>query len=191
MPVANRVRFVEEALDACIAVFGAERVGIRLSPASHWQDVQDSNPLALYTHVAAMLAGKAGLAYAHIVEPRDTGLGPAPSDAVDLALGSGFFKAQGFAGAVISAGGHGFASGRAYMAEGPHPVDAIALGRHYIANADLVRRFELAEGAGAGAEPALNAYDRATFYASGPEGYTVGYPTLEQAGGSGSGAGAQ
>jgi N-ethylmaleimide reductase len=228
--VQNRARFMEEALDACIGVFGAERVGIRLSPSSHWQDMNDADPVALYSalggggggggggaraaapqhcyilvllhspplppsppptaraaHVAKVLASKAGLAYVHVVEPRDTGLGAAPSSAADLALTGAFFKAQGFGGAVISAGGHDYASGSAYLAEGG--VDAIAFGRHYIANSDLVRRFELA--AAAGGAPALNAYDRSTFYASGAAGYTEGYPTLDAAGGGKGGAGAQ
>ena len=47
--IPNRVRFVEEALDACIGVFGADRVGIRLSPSSHWQDMHDADPIALYS----------------------------------------------------------------------------------------------------------------------------------------------
>ena len=182
--VANRARFLEEALDACISVFGADRVGVRLSPASHWQDMQDSDPVALYTHVAAVLCSKPGLAYAHIVEPRDTGLGPSPTEAADLALSAAFFKAQGFQGALISAGGHDYASGEAFLAEGK--ADCVAFGRHYIANPDLVARF--AAAAKAGGQPQLNAYDRSTFYASGPAGYTEGYATLAEAAAAGKGA---
>ena len=59
--IPNRVRFVEEALDACIGVFGADRVGIRLSPSSHWQDMHDSDPLALYSELLGA-GGGAGAA---------------------------------------------------------------------------------------------------------------------------------
>jgi N-ethylmaleimide reductase len=165
--IANRARFLEEALDACIAACGAERVGVRLSPASHWQDIQDSDPLALYTHVGRMLAGKAGLAYLHVVEPRDTGLGAPPTDPVDLQLTASFFRTTcGFPGAVLSAGGHSMESGQQFLQSGA--CDAVVFGRHYISNPDLVERFKAA--ADSGKEPVLTPYDRATFYASGPEG---------------------
>lgn len=165
--IANRARFLEEALDACIAACGAERVGVRLSPASHWQDIQDSDPLALYTHVGRMLAGKAGLAYLHVVEPRDTGLGAPPTDPVDLQLTASFFRTTcGFPGAVLSAGGHSMESGQQFLQSGA--CDAVVYGRHYISNPDLVERFKAA--ADSGKEPVLTPYDRATFYASGPEG---------------------
>lgn len=47
--VQNRARFMEQVLDACIEVWGAERVGIRLSPSGHWQDMHDADPVALYS----------------------------------------------------------------------------------------------------------------------------------------------
>ncbi|MEA6639110.1 alkene reductase, partial [Salmonella enterica subsp. enterica serovar Anatum] len=50
--------------------------------------------------------------------------------------------------------------------------DAVAFGRHFIANPDLPRRLQL--GA------ALNPYDRATFYGGAARGY-VDYPALETA----------
>ena len=49
-------------------------------------------------------------------------------------------------------------------------ADAVAFGRWYIANPDLVKRFEL------GAP--LNAYQRATFYGGDQTGYTD-YPFLK------------
>jgi len=52
--VANRVRFLEEALDAIISVFGADRVGIRLSPSGHWQDMHDEDPVALFSEFSLL-----------------------------------------------------------------------------------------------------------------------------------------
>ena len=49
-------------------------------------------------------------------------------------------------------------------------ADAVAFGRHFIANPDLPHRLKV------GAP--LNPYDRATFYGSRAAGY-VDYPTLE------------
>ena len=164
--VANRARFLDEALDALIAEVGADRVGVRLSPSSHWQDMHDADPVALYAHVAQLLAGKAGLAYVHVVEPRDTGLGAAPTDAADLRLTAGFFKEAGFAGAVLSAGGHSYESGCEYVAAGS--ADAVVYGRHYISNPDLPERFKAASVSGAA--PVLTPYNRDLFYGGGEEG---------------------
>ena len=49
--------------------------------------------------------------------------------------------------------------------------DLVCYGRHYLANPDLPRRFQL------GAP--LNKYDRSTFYTQGSEGYTD-YPALDE-----------
>jgi 2,4-dienoyl-CoA reductase-like NADH-dependent reductase (Old Yellow Enzyme family) len=61
-------------------------------------------------------------------------------------------------------------SAQAIIARGD--ADAVAWGQPFIANADLVRRFEVDAG--------LNAPDSSTFYAPGPEGY-IDYPMLETA----------
>jgi hypothetical protein len=58
--------------------------------------------------------------------------------------------AAGFAGALISAGGHDYESGGAFLADGR--ADAIAFGRWYISTPDLVARFARARDAG-GAAP--------------------------------------
>ena len=71
--VANRCRFVLEAMAALVDAVGAERVGIRISPSGHWQGIQDSDPVALYSHLARELAAVGPLAYLHVVEPRDGG----------------------------------------------------------------------------------------------------------------------
>lgn len=175
--VPRRARFLLEATKAAIAAVGADRVGVRISPASHWQDVHDTDPKATYDYVAREL-NALGICYLHVVEPRDTGLAAVPTDPVDAALTGAAMRAAGFTGPILSAGGHDFASGSEFVARGD--ADAVVYGRHYIANSDLVRRFALmAEGA----PVPLNAYDRNTFYSSGARGYLDDemYPLLDEA----------
>ena len=74
---------------------------------------------------------------------------------------------EAFGGPYIVNEGFDLASGNAALAQGR--ADAVAFGKLFIANPDLVKRFV------AGAP--LNAWDSATFYSSGAQGYTD-YPAL-------------
>ncbi|EAR89566.2 FAD/FMN-binding family oxidoreductase (macronuclear) [Tetrahymena thermophila SB210] len=49
--IENRARFLFEALDALISVFGADKVGIKLSPTGRYNDMYDSNPLESLKYV--------------------------------------------------------------------------------------------------------------------------------------------
>ncbi|ERN20058.1 hypothetical protein AMTR_s00071p00195460 [Amborella trichopoda] len=70
--------------------------------------------------------------------------------------------------AIAAAGGYNREDGNKAIREGT--TDLVAYGRHFIANPDLPRRFEL--------NATLNKYDRATFYSPDPViGYTD-YPFL-------------
>ena len=75
-----------------------------------------------------------------------------------------------FSGILISAGG--FTHESANNAVNKVTVDAVAFGRHFIANPDLPRRMEL--------RAPLNPYDRTTFYGGDDRGYTdyPDYPFL-------------
>jgi N-ethylmaleimide reductase len=160
--IENRARFLFEVVDAAAAAWSADRIGVRLSPGGVVHGMKDSNPTALYDHVAASLKPR-GLAYLHIVEPRSSdpqGSGQATSEVSARLRGL-------FGGGVIAATGFDHASAQAAVARGD--ADAVAFGRFYIANPDLVERFRV--GA------ALNPYDRSTFYGGTEKGYTD-YPTL-------------
>lgn len=76
---------------------------------------------------------------------------------------------KAFAGVLISAGGYTAATGNDTIAEGF--ADAIAYGRLFIANPDLVERFR--------EDAPLNTPDRSSFYGGTEKGYTD-YPALEQ-----------
>jgi N-ethylmaleimide reductase len=75
--IENRTRFLLEAMDAVTTAVGRERVGVRISPQNTQNDIDDSNPQALFNHVANSLAGKA-IAYLHIIEG-DTSGKPVPA----------------------------------------------------------------------------------------------------------------
>jgi N-ethylmaleimide reductase len=161
--IANRARLTLEVVEAVVGVWGADRVGIRLSPSGTFNDMSDSNPKALFSHVAQEL-DRFGLAYLHIVEPRADEV-PPEGDREELT--THFFRKH-FKGTIISAGGHDRESGNAVIAAGD--ADLVAYGRWYISNPDLVQRFAL--------KVELNAYDRSTFYGGNEKGYTD-YPALQ------------
>ena len=54
----NRARLMLEVTDACIAVWGAERVGMHLAPRRDAHDMSDSDPLATFGYVARELGAR-------------------------------------------------------------------------------------------------------------------------------------
>ena len=166
--IDNRSRFLFEVLEAASSVFGSDRVGVRLSPFDTFNDMQDSDPLALFSRVISRL-GAQKIAYLHLIEARAHGdqgerqtvwskPGAAPTAALFRPL---------FPDVLIGAGGFSYESATQAIDQGT--VDAVAFGRFFIANPDLPRRFEL--------RAPLNRYDRSTFYGGGANGY-VDYPAL-------------
>ena len=158
----NRARLTLEAVDAAIAEIGADRVGVRMSPNFVAHGIADSEAEAIALYLAKAFTAR-GIAYLHIAEPDWAG-GPELSTAFRQALRAAF------PGSLICCGGYSAAEAEALIASGLS--DAVAFGRPYIANPDLVARF--ATGA------ALNTPDRATFYGGEEVGYTD-YPTLGNA----------
>ena len=161
--IENRVRLLLEIIDSAAAAWSADRIGVRLSPGGSFNDMKDSNHEALYDYVVTHLSTR-GLAYLHVIEQRESPDTPAGTATSDVAAK---IRAE-FAGPVIAAGGFDQVSATAAI-DAKH-ADAVAFGRAYIANPDLVERFRV--GA------ALNPYDRRTFYGGDERGYTD-YPTLE------------
>ena len=156
-PIENRARFALEVVDAVIAVWGKGRVGLRLSPSSPWNGMSDSNPLALYTHLAAQLKSR-GLAYLHVIESPAEGSSRLPiTHAIRAAFG----------GTIIT--NAGYTADRAEQTLAAGEADLVAFGVPYLANPDLVERIRT--GA------ALNTPDPGTFYVGGEKGYTD-YPVL-------------
>lgn len=153
-PVQNRARLLLEVVDACVNVWGAQRVGVHLSPRGGAHSISDSSPAAVFGHVAAEL-GQRGLAFLCVREA----LGP------DSLLP---LVKRAFGGPVIANEGFDLDSAQQVVDGGD--ADAVAFGKLYIANPDLAWRLRSGSP--------LNPWNAETFYASGPRGYTD-YPSLE------------
>jgi N-ethylmaleimide reductase len=140
-------------------VFPASRVGARISPASTFNDIDDTSPQPLFHYVAGAL-GQRGLAYLHVIEGQTGG----PRDArpeVDFLALEQTFKA---AGGIATMANNGYSKEMAEKAVSDGAADLIALGVPFLANPDLVSRFK-------NAYP-LNTPDAETFYGGGEKGYT-------------------
>jgi N-ethylmaleimide reductase len=152
----NRTRFLLEVLVGLTSIWPANRVGVRLSPVSHSNDIDDSNPRALYTYVVKKL-NQFGLAYLHCVEGETIGPRTIPegfSFAVLRSLFEGTYMAN-----------NGYDLQSAVQARYVDSADLICFGRPFIANPDLVERirfgFELAPEA-----------PKETWYGGDERGYT-------------------
>jgi N-ethylmaleimide reductase len=163
--IENRMRLLGEVIESISKVYPSDRIGVRLSPYGSFNDMADSDPVALFTAVIQKLNGY-HLAYVHMIEPRSTSAGGNDQVNTEVPITSEMFRTA-YQGQFISAGGYDQAMGEAVLEAGL--ADAVAYGRLYISNPDLAERF--AQGA------ALNAYNRATFYGGAEVGYTD-YPTL-------------
>lgn len=152
--IGNRIRFLLEIVDGCIGVWGSERVGVHLSPHHNLHSVWDSDTPALFARVAREL-GQRRIAFLLVREAdNDRSLTPA--------------LRREFGGALLVNGGYDL--DLAQRAVGDGAADAVAFGKPFIANPDLVVRMQ--EGA------PLNECDTSTFYGSGRKGY-VDYPSLD------------
>ncbi len=151
--IENRARLMLEVADACAGVWGPGRVGMHLAPRGDAHSMGDSDPKAVFSYVAREL-GKRKLAFLCTREYESAGwLSP------DLR--------KEFGGAWIA--NENFTPETAAQIVSDGVADAVAFGKLFIANPDLPAR--IAKGA------AFNAPDFATFYGSGPKGYTD-YPAL-------------
>jgi len=163
--IENRCRLPLQVARAVAAVLGPERVGIRLTPFGIANDSGEDEPLPLYSHLIKEL-DKIGLAYLHLLEPRASGAGQKEVDHKNVPSACELFRPM-WSSVLITAGNFKGDEAEATVAKGN--ADAIAFGRYFISNPDLPERLRV------GAE--LTAYDRATFYGGGAEGYTD-YPTM-------------
>ena len=156
--VENRARLLLETLEAVIGVYGAGRVGLRISPLNSYNSMIDSDPIGLTSWLATRL-NDYGIAYLHVMR-------------------GDFFKAQegdvmtparkAFKGVLI--GNMGYDAAEADLAIREGKLDAVAFGSSFLANPDLPARIR------SGAP--LNAPDPSTFYTPGAKGYTD-YPAMD------------
>lgn len=150
----NRARLLMQVVQAVVAIAGADKVGVRLSPVNPFNDMQDSNPQAMFNYVTQQLNAYK-LAYLHVVEGGiHSGGETQPFDFAEMRrlcnsaymANLAYDKARG--NAAISSG----------------HADAVAFGVPFIANPDLVERYQH--------DWPLNEADSNSFYGGTEKGYT-------------------
>lgn len=157
----NRNRFVLEAMQEMVAAIGNDKVAIRLSPTSTYNNITHQNPVEQFSLLVNEL-NKMPLAYIHLMNV------PFPADKFPQYPSS---SVQTFGPlthhTIIANCGYTKETGEAELQKGIAKL--ISYGALFLANPDLPKRFEL--GA------ALNQPDRATMYGGKDEGY-IDYPFL-------------
>jgi len=154
--IENRARLMLEAADAAVEVWGPSRVGMHLAPRADVHSMGDSDLSVTFGYVAREL-GRRRIAFLCVREHvAADSLGPK----LKAAFGGIYIATEGFTATTAqSALDAGWA-------------DAVAFGKAFIANPDLVERMR--------ADAPLNKPHPATFYAPGAGGYTD-YQTMIRA----------
>lgn len=161
----NRTRFMREVLEALIDVWGADRVGIRLSPNGETQGADDSNPGAVFG-AAAKVCEELGLAFVELREPGPDGT----FGQTDVPKQSPLIRTL-YSGPLILNSDYSAQEADDDVSGGK--CDAVSFGRPYISNPDLEKRIA------AGADFNPNKDVPKSWYFPIPEGY-IDYPTMEE-----------
>ena len=156
----NRARLLLEVMQQVAAAIGAERLGVRLSPVTPFNDISDEQPQETFEYVVAEL-DRLDLAFLDILQ----GSGGAPKEDW-LPFDYDRLRAL-YRGNLILNNGYGYSSAMAAIESGA--ADAIAFGRLMLANPDLVERMRRGVP--------FNPIDYNTFYGGEEHGYTD-YPFL-------------
>jgi N-ethylmaleimide reductase len=98
--IENRTRLL---LEITQEVWGANRVGVRLSPYGVANGSGEPDPMPLYSHAIQSLDAL-GLAYLHFIEPRSSGAGRAEVNHQNVPSAMVLFR-PAWSGVLISAGG--------------------------------------------------------------------------------------
>lgn len=158
--VENRMRLLNEVLDAVTAVWSADRVGVRLTPENSFNSMSDSNPQAHFEYYVEEL-GRRGLCYLHVLQ----------GDMITKASRVDYRALRSkFAGTYIANNGYDLESARSAIEDSA--ADLVAFGVPFLANPDLVRRYR--------ESLPLNTADPTTFYGGDEAGYTD-YPSFADA----------
>ncbi|MDR7270800.1 N-ethylmaleimide reductase [Pelomonas saccharophila] len=154
--IENRARLTLEVVAAVAGVWGADRVGVRLSPLSTaiGDTPLDSTPMQTHGYLVAKLSAM-GVAYLHVMEGQMHGGNGA--DAFDIRA-----LRAAFAGAYIA--NNGYERQTALDATAQGRADLVAFGRAFIGNPDLVARLRHNR-------PLFDA-PQSSYFGGGADGYT-------------------
>jgi N-ethylmaleimide reductase len=160
--IENRVKLPLEVVEAVVEVWGADRVGIRISPSSTFNSMSDSDPAKHFGYFVEQL-NRYHLAYLHVLEPSESDLRHG-----GIAVPTRYFRPI-YNGTLMVNWDYDFEKGNEVIASGN--ADLVSYGKLFLANPDLPERFRL--------NAPLNQPNPATFYGGGAEGYTD-YPSLQE-----------
>lgn len=154
--IANRIRFLKEVVTEVSKRVGAGNVGVRISPTNTIWGISDSDYHETFTEVAKML-NDFGLAYLHILEPK-----PNSGHAMETVDYITPIIRKVYKGNLLVNGGYSQESAEVALKE--QVGDGIVFGSPFIANPDLVARFQN--------DYPLSELDPNTLYTRGERGYT-------------------
>lgn len=161
---ANRTRMLREVLTRLIAVWGHDRVGVRLSPNGDSQGCDDSDPASIFG-AAAQVCQDLQLAFVELRQPGPNGT----FGQTEVPKQDGLIRSI-YTGPLVLNSDYTAAEAAADVASGR--CDAVSFGRPYISNPDLAERIK------SGAEWSPNVNVPQSWYLPGPAGY-IDYPVLE------------
>jgi N-ethylmaleimide reductase len=138
--IENRCRFALMTMEALTSVYGADRVGIKLSPIGRYGDMFDSNPIQLYTYLLKELEKKK-TSFIELMRgpeglPGENFWGVKGEDQIPDVLKT--FRPI-FNNTIIGNNFFNYEEGNKIIADGL--VDLVSFGRPYIANPDLPKRY--------------------------------------------------
>ncbi len=157
--VENRMRLLNEVLDAVCEIWPSRRVGLRLSPENRFNSISDSDPQTHFAYFVSQLSTRK-LAYLHVLEGDMLG----EEQHVDYRSLRDRFDG-------IYMANNAYDKTRAEDGLSNGDCDMVAFGVPFLANPDLVYRYQN--------DLALNEADQGTFYGGDEHGYTD-YPFANQ-----------
>ncbi|MBW4473135.1 MAG: alkene reductase [Stenomitos rutilans HA7619-LM2] len=159
--IENRARLLLEVTETVVGVWGADRVGVRLSPSGTFNSMTDSDPKATFGYAIDAL-NRFGLAYLHLLEPSE-----ADERHGGTSIPTSYFRPI-YKGNLMVNWDYDRDKANAAIASGA--ANLVSFGKLFIANPDLPERFQ--------ANASLNEPDPSTFYGGDEKGY-IDYPALE------------
>lgn len=161
--IENRARILFEVIDAIKEVMPENRIGVRLNPSLHgiFGMTMDEETIPTFDYIVEKL-NQYNLAYLHLSEPFND-VSEIPYAEKEIAKR---YRPM-YKGTLVINSNFDQEKGNKVIADGL--ADAVAYGKPFISNPDLVERF--AENA------PLADYDQSTFYTPGEKGFTD-YPKL-------------
>ncbi|TGK81752.1 alkene reductase [Leptospira noumeaensis] len=153
--IENRIRFVVEVATAVSEAIGKDKTAIRLSPYGAYNDLLPFPETHEEYSLLAEKLNQLGIVYIHLVDHSSMGAPTVEPETVANIRKS-------FKGTLILSGGYDAERAEKDLSSGH--ADLVAFGKPFLANPDLVTRFQK--------NISLASFDQTTLYTPGEKGYT-------------------